>query len=183
MSQARILDILTEILPVIGTIGLLGLWLYQQTTIEQRGNELRKLSSARGVYQTYQSHNAVFNAIRETIDGNKKAETQLRVFQQYNYELGLSAIEAVLSDQDKADIPPAPIVYGATEDTDARMERTQKRLELLQDRLSKKEASIGREAESERKRYLWWYIALSFISILGAALKIVAKFSHPASLN
>lgn len=53
-----------EIMSVIGTIGLLGLWLYQQTEIQQRSKELSEISSARSIYQTYQSNNAIFNALR-----------------------------------------------------------------------------------------------------------------------
>jgi len=77
----RILTILGEILPVLGTVGLLGLWFYQQTQIEQRASELRKLESARSVYQTYQSNNAIFNAINEVIKNDKTGSEQLRRFQ------------------------------------------------------------------------------------------------------
>jgi hypothetical protein len=59
--------LLGEVLPVFGTVGLLGLWLFQQVGIEERAGELRKVAEARAVYQTYQSHNAVFNAVNEAL--------------------------------------------------------------------------------------------------------------------
>ena len=52
--QMRIRTTLGEVIPVLGTIGLLGLWTFQQTGIEARAAELRKLASAHAVYQTYQ---------------------------------------------------------------------------------------------------------------------------------
>jgi len=73
---------LSEVLPVLATIGLLGLWLYQQNAIEQRSGELRKLAAARTVYQVYQSHNALFNALLQTVKDDT-AQAQIRRFQMY----------------------------------------------------------------------------------------------------
>ena len=42
----RVRTVLGELLPVIGTVGLLGLWLFQQTGIETRNSQLRKLATA-----------------------------------------------------------------------------------------------------------------------------------------
>ena len=53
--------LLAELLTVIGPIGVLGLWLYQQTELERNAGELRKIAAARAVYQTYQSNNGLFN--------------------------------------------------------------------------------------------------------------------------
>ena len=88
----RFLTLLGEVLPVFGTVGLLGLWFYQQTGIEARANELRKTASARAVYQSYQSVNAVFNAVNEGLT-NPEATARLRRLGATNYELGLSAID------------------------------------------------------------------------------------------
>src|SRR5262245_41775304 len=107
----RSLIILGELLPVVGTAGLLCLWFYQQTGVEQRSNELRQLAAARSVYQTYQSHNAVFNAIGELLAEKKDASRKLRTLQTYNYELGLHAIEEVLPESQRKGIPAAPAPY------------------------------------------------------------------------
>jgi hypothetical protein len=79
---------------VLATVLLLGLWLYQQTEVERRSRDLQKLTSARAVYQTYQSNNAIFNAVNE-VAAESKSE-RIRQFQIYNYELGLRAIEDAL---------------------------------------------------------------------------------------
>ena len=156
---------------------MLGLWLYQQTEVERRSGELRKLASARSVYQTYQSHNAIFNAINEVVGDNKKASRQLRIYQIYNYELGLKSIEAALSESDKAGIPEAPDAYDPAEDISAKMDRTQKRLEQLQIRLDEKEDLLRNATDRARVRSLRSYIALSLISIFGAVCKILDKLS------
>ena len=86
-ARAKTSTLIGEILVVIGPVGLLGLWLYQQIEIEQRSSELRSLATARTVFQTYQSHNAVFNAINEALGKEGKGSENLRTFQIYNYEL------------------------------------------------------------------------------------------------
>jgi hypothetical protein len=172
----RLATILGEVLPVLGTIGLLGLWLYQQTAIESRSDELRKLASARTVYQTYQSNNALFNVINELIEIPSKA-ARLREFQLYNYELGLSAIQKVLPETDTSDIPPAPNAYGSAEDFEAKMKQTQTRLEILQDRLQKRQEHIQDVADAYKQTSLWCYIGLSVMTILGAVCKVIDKFS------
>jgi hypothetical protein len=171
----RIRTTLGEVLPVLGTIGLLGLWTFQQTGIEARAAELRKLASAHAVYQTYQSNNAVFNAIIETPGKDKKATDQIRTFQIYNYELGLRGIEDSLAAPDKTDIPASGFAYDSSMSIQAKMSLTQERLEKLQDRLAKKEAAISLEASAAKKLYLWIYLALSLIMIMGAVVKAIDK--------
>src|SRR4051794_11640177 len=112
----RIRTTLGEVLPVLGTVGLLGLWAFQQTGIEERASELRKLATARAVYQTYQSNNALFNAIIESVGKNKKVADQIRTFQIYNYELGLQGIEESLPASATADIPAPQSAYGSSVD-------------------------------------------------------------------
>ncbi len=180
-SVRRVLSIIGELLPVLGTIGLLGLWLYQQTELEQRSNELRRLASARTVYQTYQSHNAVFNAIHAGLAHDEKASDEIRTAQEYNYELGLAAIERALPPSEVANIPEAPNVFSGTGDVAAKMERIQTRLEMLQDRLHEREAMLRRDANVANRKYLGWYIALSLASIAGAVCNVIAKLYTPAS--
>ena len=179
----NIRSVASEILPVIGTIGLLGLWLYQQTEIEKKSGQLRQISWARGVYQTYQSHNAVFNAMEELATKNKTATLNIRKFQIYNYELGLSAMEKVLSDTEKTDLPAAKNeMTDIEEDPMQAMDTVQKRLELLQAKLDTKEAAIMQEAAQLRQKYFWSYICFSLLSIMGAFFRISDKFKSTAAL-
>jgi hypothetical protein len=171
-NRSRIIALIGEILTVLGPIAVLGLWLYQQVEVERRSDELRALSAARTVYQTYQSHNALFNAVSQLVGSNKESADSVRVFQIYNYELGLRAIERVLSAAEKAGIPPAVDVYGGTQSAETKMTQTQQRLEALQTRLDDKEAAIKRLADQAHATYLWVYVMISLVTIGGAALKV-----------
>ena len=171
----RFLTTLGEVLPLLGTLGLLGLWTFQQTGIEKRTSELRKLAAARAVYQTYQSNNALFNALIETVGKNEKVVDQIRTFQTYNYELGLQQIELALPASDRKGIPEAHWAYDGAVKTDAKVQRTQARLEKLQERLDKREASIAAEAAADKRLYLWLYIGISVLAVIGAVIKAAVK--------
>jgi hypothetical protein len=177
----RLRVILGDVLPVCGTVGLLGLWLFQQVGIEQRAGELRKIASARTDYQTYQSHNAVFNAVNEVVP-NSGASERVRIFQTYNYELGLAAIEKVLPTDLKKDIPPPINAYDGTSFA-KKMERAQERLQVLQGRLDEYEQSVRHTADRDRRTYLMLYLGISAMSILGAVLKVLDKLGQQASLS
>jgi hypothetical protein len=168
------LNILGGILPIVGTVALLGLWLFQQTSVEQRASDLRKVESARNVYQTYQSNNAIFNAINEGVQDRPQLSENVRRFQVYNYELGLRAIEDALSAEEKKGIPAAPNVYSSTESFNDKMAVTQKRLTLLQEKLDAREKRVHASADSADTINLWLYLVFSLISVAGAACQIVA---------
>jgi uncharacterized protein YhaN len=175
----RIITIGGEVLPVLGTIGLLGLWLFQQNGVEQRSAELQKLAAARNVFQTYQSHNALFNAIHELTSTSKKGADQVRVFQILNYEQGLTAIEEALPDPEKTGIPPPTAAYSAG-DLQSKIKQTQTRLEKLQERLAERKTKVQQSVDTAKKTYLWCYVGLSVLAILGAACKVFEKFSATA---
>jgi hypothetical protein len=168
------LKVIGEILPVLGTIGLLGLWFYQQVGVERRAGELRTLESARSIYQTYQSNNALFNAINETLSGKPQLSENMRRFQIYNYELGLRAIEDVLTADEKKGIPAAPDAYSGQPFAE-KMEVTQKRLEELQSRRDAKEKRVHDAATAAKNNYLLLYLALSLLSIGGAICKLMSS--------
>ena len=176
----RALTLFGEILPVLGTVGLLGLWLYQQVGIERRSSELQKLSAAHSIYQTYQSNNALFNALNELMGKDKRASERLREFQIYNYELGLQAIEQVLPDSTRSKIPAAPDAYDSNVGYETKMDQTQARLERLQGALSARQEVIRRAAADAKGLYLKLYIAISLTAILGSALKVVDKLTTAA---
>jgi hypothetical protein len=173
----NLLTVLGEVLPALATVLLLGLWLYQQTEVEQRSRELQKLASTRAVYQTYQSNNAVFNAVNEVAAAAKSE--RIRQFQIYNYELGLRAIEDALPQSDKRDIPPAPSAYDSSTSFETKMAQTQTRLEKLQSRLAEKESILSDAARRAKATYLRLYVGLSLIAIAGTVCKLVVKFLGP----
>jgi len=170
----NLLTVLGEVLPALATVLLLGLWFYQQTEVERRSRELQKLSSARAVYQTYQSNNAVFNAVNE-LAGSAKSK-RIRDFQIYNYELGLHAIEDALPQSDKRDVPTAPNAYDSSASFEAKMEQTQERLEKLQSKLTERESTISDAARRAKTTYLWLYVGLSLVAIAGTVCKLAVRF-------
>jgi hypothetical protein len=173
----RKLTILGEILPVVGTVALLGLWFYQQTEVESRSGELQRLASARATFQTYQSNNALFNAINEVVEENTQASNQIRVYQIYNYELGLTAIEETLPVSYKANIPPRTGAYDSSVKLKKKLGQLQERLGKLQDKLAEREKTIRNAANTAKWTYLWIYVGISIVTILGAICKVIDKLS------
>jgi hypothetical protein len=172
--------LLGELLPVCGTVGLLGLWLFQQVGIDQRAAKLRKIAAARSIYQTYQSNNAVFNAIGE-VATKDTAKDRLRTFQTYNYELGLAAIEDALPAEERRGIPLARSAYDGTP-IDDKVALTQRRLELLQSRLADYEKSVRDAADRDRRMYFVLYLIISAVSLAGALLKVMDKLAASKSV-
>lgn len=180
-KKINTLNLLGGILPVLGTVALLGLWLYQQTGMERRASELAKLEAARGVYQTYQSNNSLFNAINEGMKDRPQLSENLRRYQVYNYELGLRAIEDVLSPEEKKGIPAAPNAFSSVGSFSEQMAITQNRLEQLQGRLQAREKRIQDAVDSANIINLWLYVALSLVSVAGAVCQIMAMKSESAA--
>ena len=92
----RVRTVLGELLPVIGTVGLLGLWLFQQTGIETRNSQLRKLATAQADFQNYLSVSAVFDAFLETTHRSSPAYEKIGLLQAYNFEAGLQLVQQAL---------------------------------------------------------------------------------------
>ena len=59
--------IIIKIIPLFGSVILFLAWVFQQTLLGNANSELQRIYSAQSVFQTYQSNNALFNAILETV--------------------------------------------------------------------------------------------------------------------
>ncbi len=150
--------------------------MFQQKQIEKYNGDLRKISAATAVYQTYQSNNAIFNAIEAIAPKVKNAPDDVRKFQVYNYELGLADMEKVLTAGEKEGLPEARAGLNEIErNINASLEATQQRLEFLQAKLDEKEKMLKEAADRSAKIYFWAYICFSAISITGALFRIAAK--------
>ncbi|MCW3108489.1 MAG: hypothetical protein JWQ09_2995 [Segetibacter sp.] len=157
-----------EILPVLGTISLLGLWLFQQNQIEKNSNELQKLNSAYNAFQTYQSNNAIFNAINLNLKSATE-QNELRRFQLYNYELGLYQLKNTLYND--ADTP----TYSFTGQVSKRMEEVQLELTKLQLECFEKQKLLRETVKANRAKYFWIFIIISIVSLTGSVCKAVDK--------
>jgi hypothetical protein len=172
--------LLAELLTVIGPIGVLGLWLYQQTELERNAGELRKIAAARAVYQTYQSNNGLFNGLHEVLRHDREGAERTRNFQIYSYELGLAALEDALPEADRKGIPPRVDAYSG-DSFEARQPRLQSRLEALQGKLAEREQNVRNIANVQQQWYFWIFVVLSLLSILGAVIRTAPKLRPAAS--
>jgi hypothetical protein len=172
--------LLGEVLTVIGPIGVLGLWLYQQTELERNAGELRKIAAARAVYQTYQSNNGLFNGLHEILRNDKEGSERTRNFQIYNYELGLVALEDALPETDRKGIPSRVDAYSG-DSFETKLPLIQSRLETLQRKLAEREQAVRNIANTQQQWYFWIFVALSVLSILGAVIRTAPKLRPVAN--
>ena len=171
----RLRTVLGELLPVMGTVGLLGLWLFQQTGIEARNSELRKLSAAHAVFQNYLSVSPLFDAFLETTDRSKQAYEKIGLLQAYNFEAGLQIIEEALPSSAKHEIIPGALDPYGSATAEEKHKAIQARSRILLAKLVAYEVALADEAERARVRYFAAYICISIITILGAIIKAVDK--------
>ena len=174
------MTLLGELLAVIGPVGVLGLWLFQQTELERNAGELRKIAAARAVYQTYQSNNGLFNGLHEILGNDSAGAEHTRNFQIYNYELGLAALEDALPEPDRRGIPPRVDADGG-ESFQTKLPLIQTRLEALQAKLREREQSVRNAASNAQAWYFRLFVALSLLSIVGAVMKTVQKLRPGAT--
>lgn len=162
--------IFIDIVPVLGSLVLFLSWVFQQTLLEDANSTLQKIYNARSVYQTYQSNNAVFNAISETIEDDQESVEQIRRFQIYNYELGLKDMELLLDDQTRTDVPEAPYAYSTTQSVDVMLNTTQDRLGKIQVKLADREDEIVSRKSTLNKIFLGLYTVGSVTVLVGSIL-------------
>ncbi len=160
---------------VCGAVLLFVSWAFQQTLLDQANGEMQAISNAQGVYQTYQSNNALFNAVAETLGGNAEAQRRLRQFQVYNYELGLRPMEHLLDRDQRAGLPGPVSPYSGDFQFEQAFKITQERLEKIQARLFEKQDWI-RERKSRLK---WIFLTLYGLGSLAVLLANSVKALRP----
>jgi hypothetical protein len=142
-----------NIVSVCGAVLLFLSWAFQQSLVERVSRDVQAISNAQSVYQTYQSNNALFNGLYETLKGNEDGRERLRELQTYNYELGLKPLEELLDEEQRHGIPPAAPRATSWEEA---MPIIQDRLEKIQVRLSEKKKRL----EGNKDRLNWIFLAL-----------------------
>ena len=120
--------IVVALIPVIGAVILFASWVVQQTLLEGANSRLQQIYVAENSFQTYQSNNALFNAISKLSGGGGDVQNYIRTVQIYNYQLGLRGMEALLSAPERAGIPGAVNAYSGTPSLDQKMAIVQERL-------------------------------------------------------
>jgi hypothetical protein len=172
---------LIAMVPIAGALILFLSWVIQQTLLEQARDDLGQLSAANTTFQTYQSNNALFNAIIESTSKNRSdsdpqpggqasVEDHIRAVQIYNYELGLQSMEGLLDDADRRDIPAPVDAYGSTMPFAKKLEIVQDRLEKIQGGILKKTARIKERQASYTLMFSGAYALGSLLVLAGSVL-------------
>ncbi len=165
--------ILIRVTPVLGSIILFLSWAFQQTLLEDANSTLQRIYNAESVYQTYQSNNAIFNAIIVIADSDTASIDKIRRSQIYNYELGLKDMVQLLDDEAKADIPGSPSPFSGTPDVDVMMATTQERLEKIQGELADQKDEIINRKSTFNKIFLLLYAFGSAIVLVGSVFNVL----------
>ncbi|GAA0576973.1 hypothetical protein GCM10009416_14460 [Craurococcus roseus] len=151
---------LYELLSVRGAVVLFSAWVFQQSALERANAALRRIDAAEDVYRTYQSTNALFNAIIAVRPQDADAEREVRRFQVYNYGLGLVRL---------AEVTGTERVVGY----DVPQDRMQGHLEDVQ----RKAAGMRRDIEARRDRFGFAFVLTygfgSLLVLLGNVLKVL----------
>ena len=166
-------ETIIKIIPVLGSIILFLSWVFQQSWLEDANGALQQISAAQSIFQTYQSNNALFNAVLEAIKDNPDSVEQVRRTQVYNYELGLRELEALLDAEARTDIPKPPNPFSGTSDVATLMGLTQERINKIQGELALKRDEITRRKSSLNTMFLILYAVGSITVLIGSALNEV----------
>ena len=171
-----------KVLPVVGSIILFLAWGFQQTLLGEANSALQRINSAQSVFQTYQSNNALFNAIVEATNSDGESLSKIRSLQIYNYDLGLRELEAVLTEEEKVGIPEQPDPYIGTEDADTMISIMQTRLEIIQDKLETKKVAIAEQKSGYNRVFLTLYVTGTLTILIGSMLNAIIS-SKPAEVK
>jgi hypothetical protein len=166
-------QVFIEIIPVLGSIVLFLCWAFQQTLLGEINSTSQRISSTQNVFQTYQSNNALFNALVETLKNDSESIDQIRRVQIFNYELELREFEALLDDEAKATIPTPPNPFSGTSDSATMMRITQERISTIQGKVAKKREEIAGRKAALNATFLLLYTIGSLIVLIGSALGAV----------
>jgi hypothetical protein len=167
--------IIVMLLPVLGGLLLFSSWVVQQTLLGEANASLQRIEVAEGSYATYQSNNALFNAMREIAQRDEPLppavmDSVLR-FQAKNYELGLHPMEAVLKNEEvHASLPPAANPDDLATPPDAIIETTQARLGQIQLALRGEKRSIEDDKRERTGLFIALYAVGSIIVLAGTAV-------------
>jgi hypothetical protein len=182
MNKSKASAAFLKVIPVIGSIILFLAWVFQQTLLGDANSTLQRINSAQSVFQTYQSNNALFNAILKTTNSDSQSVAAVRAMQIYNYDLGLRELEALLTDQEKADLPEQPNPFSGTPDTVTMMSILQTRIDMIQGKLEARKAAIATLKSTYNKIFLGLYV-IGTLTVLSGSMLNALSSSRPTEVK
>lgn len=165
--------VLIAIIPVAGAIILFLSWVFQQTLLDQANGDLQQLQSAEDTFQTYQSNNALFNALAKASGDQQDTADYIRTVQIYNYELGLREMEGLLDDGDRRDIPRPVNAYDGSPPLAEKMDIVQDRLTRIQGGIASKKARIQEQKARYARIFFGTYALGSLMVLVGSVLTVL----------
>ena len=166
-------QIVVALIPVMGAIVLFASWVVQQTLLERANSRLQQIYAAENSFQTYQSNNALFNAVAKLSGDGHDAQDYIRTVQIYNYELGLRPMEALLTVSDRQGIPGAVNAYSGTPSLDEKMAIVQERLTKIQEAVGRQKERIAAAKASLNRLFFALYAFGSIVVLAGSVLTIM----------
>jgi hypothetical protein len=183
---------IARVVSAAGAVLLFGAWLLQATLVDRANDALSRVDDASRVYQTYQSNNALFNALLVSIADARRLtygdynypskdarsvqqvnyET-VRKMQATNYELGLADMERALEPSVRRTIPPADVEAPPAE----ALERIQTRLERIQVALRERRSSL---VDHKHRVYWVFFSVYLFGSLAVVAASVIGSGSKSA---
>lgn len=179
MKKSRVSSAFLKVIPVMGSITLFLAWVFQQTLLGDANSTLQRINSAQSVFQTYQSNNALFNAILATTNRDSKSISAVRSMQIYNYDLGLRELEALLTAEERADLPAQPNPYSGSPDAETKMSILQTRIDMIQGKLETKKAAISQQKSTYNRIFLFLYVLGTLTILSGSMLNALTSSTPP----
>ena len=166
VSGKAILDLVS----IVGAVTLFGAWAYQQTLLNEANGRLQAITSAELRFETYQSHNALFNALFATASSN--AQSEIRRFQVVNYAMALGHLEKPLTPEEQARLPAAPRPYDGDWNVATALPQMQKRIEAVQTTLHDRKQEVAASSAMANRVFLIWYAAGSLLILAVGVCRI-----------
>lgn len=167
------------LLPVLGGLLLFSSWVVQQTLLNEANASLQRIELAEATYATYESNNALFNAMRELGQADKPLSPavvdKVFRFQARNYELGLHPMEAAVDEEVRTSLPPAPDANDLAVPPEIIIGTTQTRLEKIQLSLKAEKRSIERAKDNRTDLFIGLYALGTIVVLVGTAMSAASR--------
>ncbi len=150
-----------DLASVVGAVTLFGAWAFQQTLLNRANGALQNIHAAETGFETYQSNNTIFNALK--VAAPPSASSEVERFQIINYEFALSHLEKPLSPEEQASLPAAARPFDGDWNAPAAMSQTQQRIEAIQAILSHRIQEITENSSWANQIFLALYAAGSLV--------------------
>jgi hypothetical protein len=155
-----------DIASTLGAITLFGAWVFQQTLVNKADAALQTIDSAEAKFETYQSNNALFNALCAV---EPSATSEIRRFQTINYAFALGHLEEALSPEEQAQLPAAARPFDGDWNANKAISQTQARIDAIQPMLKRKKDDITARSLWVNETFLALY-AVGSLFILATSI-------------